>query len=102
MNNLTEAQIERAAEIAFETRWWETHEKIVLTAQWMAENGESANSVAYLIEKPWKFSAEYVQAEAELAEEAAHALVAMESTMSVDTFLDGLMAGGSTNMVDDR
>ena len=59
-----ELALEEASRKAYDNRWWETQDNVVITGYWMAENGWSASEMALLIEKPWKYSDEFVQAEA--------------------------------------
>jgi hypothetical protein len=43
--------------------WWDDHDNIVMTAWWMLERDHGARDFVYLIEKPWKFTTEYEQAQ---------------------------------------
>ena len=58
-----------AVDEAYDARWWETHDNVVVTAYWMATNGFLAHDLALLIEKPWKWTDEYVQAMAAVEED---------------------------------
>ena len=49
--------------------WWNTHDNVVMTAAWMADNGHSAKDLALLVEKPWKWTDEFALAEAEYQKE---------------------------------
>lgn len=46
-------------------RWWENRDNLTLLCIRMAEAGYSADQVAYAVEKPWKFTDEFHQFEAE-------------------------------------
>jgi hypothetical protein len=35
-----------------------THDDLVVLTAWMADNGYTAEEVAYAVEKPWKFDRE--------------------------------------------
>jgi hypothetical protein len=42
--------------------WFKDHANLVLLTSWMADNGYDAKDVAYAVEKPWKYEAEYARA----------------------------------------
>lgn len=42
-----------------ELKWWETHDNLVQLTRWMADNGSSADDLASVVEKPWKYTPEY-------------------------------------------
>lgn len=46
-------------------QWWREHDNVVLTANYLAHHGYTAEDVALLVEKPWKFTDEYNEALAE-------------------------------------
>jgi hypothetical protein len=39
--------------------WWHDHREIAALIAWLAERGEIPDDVAYLVEKPWKWTPEY-------------------------------------------
>jgi hypothetical protein len=45
--------------------WWENHENLALVASHMADSGATAHDVAYMVEKPWKFTDQYDEATAQ-------------------------------------
>jgi hypothetical protein len=45
-----------------EQHWWDTHDNIVTLADWMADNDWSAHDVAGMVEKPWKYTDEWLEA----------------------------------------
>jgi hypothetical protein len=57
-----EADRDAAIDEAYDARWWERHDNMVSTADWMADNGYEAKDVALLVEKPWKFTDEFISA----------------------------------------
>lgn len=36
--------------------WWLRHDDIAAVARYMADNGASADEVASMVEKPWKYT----------------------------------------------
>jgi hypothetical protein len=46
--------------------WWQDHDNIVLLTRHMADTGETADTVADAVAKPWKFEDEFVIAWATL------------------------------------
>lgn len=42
--------------------WFADHSNIVTLTAWLADSGFSAEDVAYAVEKPWKFEAEFLLA----------------------------------------
>lgn len=46
--------------------WYASHENIVILARHLADQGEAASTVAYAVEKPWKFTEEFEAALEEL------------------------------------
>lgn len=51
--------------ITTEVPWYVDHANIVVLARWMADNGYTAEDVAYAVEKPWKYEDEFDKAIAE-------------------------------------
>ena len=49
-----------------------TYDDLVLLTSWLAEVGESAKTVAYAVEKPWKYADELSLAKAVQTHEAEH------------------------------
>lgn len=46
--------------------WWADASQVALLADWMARQGDfSASDVAYAVEKPWKYTDEYLAAQKE-------------------------------------
>jgi len=50
----------------FPDQWWRTYDNVVLLTGWLAEQGFDAKAVAYAVEKPWKYEAEFYAAKYEL------------------------------------
>jgi hypothetical protein len=48
--------------------WYLIHANIVTLTAWLADNGRDAKTVAYAVEKPWKFEDEWEEAREEAAE----------------------------------
>jgi len=49
-------------------RWWENHSNLVTLVSWMAESGNySASDVAYAVEKPYKYTDEFLLATGTIA-----------------------------------
>lgn len=53
--------------------WWHDHREIAALLAWLDERGETPDDVAYLVEKPWKWTPEYQQM---LNEQRAQGVVA--------------------------
>jgi hypothetical protein len=71
-----ELALEAATDKAYASRWWESHDNLALTALWMAtEGGFEAREIAYFVEKPWKFTTEFVLAQALADEDGIEAWV---------------------------
>lgn len=70
-----EADFEEAVDKAYNARWWESHDQVAATARFMADNGYDGNELANFIEKPWKWTDEFVKAEAAYAEDSIEAWV---------------------------
>ena len=51
--------------------WYEIHDNLCLTADYMAEHGFSAKDLAYFVEKPYKFEDEFKKAQEAFDEEMA-------------------------------
>lgn len=51
--------------------WWDDHDNIVMLAWWMLARDHGARDFVYLIEKPWKFTAEYEEARRDYEAEVA-------------------------------
>lgn len=47
------------------TKWYDEHSNLVLLAHYLADQGENADTVAYAMEKPWKFEDEFNKAQEE-------------------------------------
>ncbi len=43
-------------------RWFQVHDNLVTLTRWMADNGYTADDLAYAVEKPWKYEDEWRQA----------------------------------------
>ena len=43
------------------TAWWGCHDSLVALAHWMAGHGYTASAVAHMVEKPWRYSAEWAE-----------------------------------------
>ncbi len=39
--------------------WWLRVENMAALAYWMSDHGYATYTVAYMVEKPWKFTEEY-------------------------------------------
>lgn len=64
-----EADFDAAVDKAYDARWWDTHDNVSITAYWMAdEGGFEANEIAHLVEKPWKYTREWLMAEAAIGQ----------------------------------
>jgi hypothetical protein len=48
-----------------------TYDDLIVLTDWLAERGESAKTVAYAVEKPWKYAAELSLAKAVLEHETS-------------------------------
>lgn len=55
--------LEKDIERAYQARWWEDHDKVVVTAYFLAEEGYPASEVARMVEKPWSYTQEWLFAE---------------------------------------
>ena len=64
-----EADFDAAIDKAYDARWWETHDNVTITAYWMVAQGFEAQEIAYLVEKPWKFTVEWLNAEAAIEDD---------------------------------
>jgi hypothetical protein len=49
-----------------DTPWFAYHENIVTLTRYIADQGYSADDVAYAVEKPWKYEKEFKEAQEEL------------------------------------
>ena len=75
-----ELAFEAAVDEAYNARWWEEHDYVVLTASYMADCGGDYDTytlqdMASLIEKPWKWTDAYVHAMAWVAEDGIGAYI---------------------------
>ena len=52
-----------------EQHWWDDHDNLVILCDYLADNDWSAHDVAGAVEKPWKYTDEYLMARAELVAE---------------------------------
>jgi hypothetical protein len=50
--------------------WYDDHRNLALVARWMGERGDTAEDIAYMIEKPQKFEDEWRRANLRVAAEA--------------------------------
>ena len=48
--------------------WFSNHDNLVTLTAWMAENNFAAKDIAYAVEKPWKYEAEFYAASYDLDE----------------------------------
>jgi hypothetical protein len=46
--------------------WYTYHQNIVILTSWMADQDYSASELAYAVEKPWKFTDEFLKAKGAL------------------------------------
>lgn len=49
-------------EDALSEGWYTNHENLVTLAYWMADHGYNADDMARMIEKPWSYGSEFIQA----------------------------------------
>ena len=49
-----------------DTPWYAYHENIITLTRYMAENGYEPDSIAYAVEKPWKYGDVFEDAQAEI------------------------------------
>lgn len=42
--------------------WWADHNNLALVAEHMMDNGDSAETIVYMLTKPWKYEDEYRKA----------------------------------------
>lgn len=58
-----ELAFQDAVDKAYDGHWWEVHDNVVVTAVYMADCGDyTVADLASLVEKPWKWTDEYVKA----------------------------------------
>ena len=71
--------------------WWREHDNVVMTAERMRELDYGVDDFVMLIEKPWKFTAEYEEAvEAYEAEMAAEEATEAENAEEVEEVVEPL------------
>lgn len=51
--------------------WYRDYENVAVLVSYLAARGDSATSIAYAVEKPWKYDEEFRTAQAILTERAA-------------------------------
>lgn len=42
--------------------WYDDRRNLAVVARWMGEQGDTADEIAYMLEKPWKFEDEWRRA----------------------------------------
>lgn len=43
-------------------KWWQDHENLAMVAKRISDQGNTVEEIIYMLEKPWKFDAEFIAA----------------------------------------
>lgn len=57
--------------ISTQTEWFADHANLILLTAHLADTGHNAKTIAYAVEKPWKYEAEFRAAQAIVEHEVA-------------------------------